>query len=88
VIPGSVLSSVTLVTMAAQSHDRLAEKLRLTLDLYEAGEDMVRAKLRRQHPDASAEEIEAMIERWLMERPGAELGDALGHPRPWPPPHR
>ena len=57
-----------------------AQKLRLALDMYEVGERMQRARLRRQDPDASDEQIEALVEAWLRDRPGAEFGDAVGRP--------
>ena len=57
-----------------------AQKLRLALEMYEVGEQMQRARLRRQDPDASDEEIEALVEVWLRHRPGAEFGDSVGRP--------
>jgi hypothetical protein len=27
-----------------------------------------------------------MVQAWLLHRPGAEHGDAVGHPIPWPRP--
>jgi len=41
------------------------ERLLLAFDLYEAGEQMMRLKLRREHPLASPEEIERRIISWL-----------------------
>ena len=38
----------------------------------------------RRHPQASPSEIEALVQAWLMERPGAERGDAAGISVPWP----
>jgi hypothetical protein len=64
-----------------------ARRLRLALELYEAGEAMMRQRLRREHPHLSEREIEARLMAWLMERPGAELGDAAGRLAPWPRPH-
>jgi Rv0078B-related antitoxin len=61
-----------------------ARRLRLALDLFQAGEEMMRQTLRRQHPELSGPEIEARVVAWLQERPGAEFGDAPGIPRPWP----
>ncbi len=43
---------------------------------------MHRLTLRRRHPELSDEEIEAKLRAWLFERPGAELGDGEGTPRP------
>lgn len=42
-------------------------------------------QLRREHPDATDEAIEAMLVAWLETRPGAEHGDAWGRPISWPP---
>lgn len=70
----------------AREHDLAAQRLQLAFELYEAGEAMMRAKLRRQHPDASERDIEALLVAWLRERPGAEHGDCVGTPVPWPRP--
>lgn len=58
-----------------------AERLRIALDLHDAGVEMMRQNLRRLHPDADEGEIERLLLRWLHERPGAEHGDAQGRPR-------
>lgn len=63
-----------------------ARRLRLALDLYETGVAMMKQKFRREHPDFSDSEIEARLAAWLLERPGAEFGDASGRPAPWPRP--
>ena len=73
--------------MADDTPDALAARLRTALDLCELGESMRRAQLRREHPDATEEEIEALLIAWLEIRPGAEHGDACGRPVSWPPPH-
>jgi hypothetical protein len=61
-----------------------AERFELALELCELAERMLREKLRRAHPQRSEAEIEAMIDAWFMERPGAEHGDAEGRPIRWP----
>ncbi len=71
--------------MAEDSADILAIRLRTALDLCEMGESMRRAQLRREHPGATDEEIEALLVAWLQTRPGAEYGDGWGRPIPWPP---
>lgn len=63
-----------------------ARRLRLALELFTTGEEMMRQQLRRQHPDRPTAEIEARLVEWLRERPGAEFGDACGKPSPWPRP--
>lgn len=74
------------VRKTAASGAEAAERLRLALELFEAGESMMRQNLRRRFPSASAEEIEERLEAWLSERPGAECGDAVGRPTTWPRP--
>lgn len=57
-------------------------RFRLTVQLADAGIDMMRQNLRRRHPEASEEEIASRLRDWLRERPGAEYGDACGEPNP------
>jgi len=71
---------------AMQTPERLAaaERMRQAFDLHDAGVSMMRAKLRRDHPDADDAEIDDRLRAWLHTRPGAEFGDAEGIPRPIP----
>jgi hypothetical protein len=55
-----------------------ADRLRLALDMYELGENMQRARLRRKHPQATAVEIESAVDKWLSSRSDAPIGDAAG----------
>jgi hypothetical protein len=57
----------------------IGERFQTTLDLWATGVVLQRQALRRQHPEASPQEIEALLNRWLRHRPGAEWGDG---PRP------
>ncbi len=69
------------------ARDRLAEaaaRLRTALDMFEVGVELMRQKLRREHPGLAEVEIEARIRAWLSERPGAEFGDSVGRPVSWP----
>jgi hypothetical protein len=59
--------------------------LELALDMYAVGEAMMAHRLRREDPRASEAVIEARLRVWLAERPGAELGDAVGRGRRWAP---
>ena len=61
-----------------------ARKLATALQLHEFGIEMMRANLRRRHPDLDDEEIETLLTRWLRTRPGAEHGDAPGTETSWP----
>ncbi len=63
--------------------NRMAERLQLALDMHETGVELMRARLRREHPDADEAALDAMLTRWLRQRPGAEFGDSAGSPRPW-----
>ena len=58
-----------------------ATKLRIALEMFEFGESIMRQNLRRTYPAASESEIEAKLSAWLLERPGAEHGDAWGKSR-------
>jgi hypothetical protein len=58
------------------------------LDLFRTGEDLMRQRLRREHPELSPSAIEQRLAEWLRARPGAEFGDAPGTPIPWPRPRR
>jgi hypothetical protein len=55
-----------------------ARRIRATLEMYDVGERMYRTRMRREHPQASHAEIEAMVNRWRIDRPGAPGGDAEG----------
>jgi len=55
-------------------------RLRLALDMFEAGEQMMRASLMRRHPDATPIQIEDLLREWLADRPGAARGDAVPQP--------
>jgi hypothetical protein len=56
------------------------DALRPTLDLFDAGVDLMRQNLRREYPQADDDEIDGRLRRWLHERPGAESGDSPGRP--------
>jgi hypothetical protein len=68
----------------ALDHAAAVRRLRVALELFEAGVAMRRQGIRRQHPAWSDAEVEAAVSAWLQERPGAEHGDATGRPVPWP----
>jgi hypothetical protein len=54
--------------------------MRVALDMYEVGEQMVRQRLRRERPAATPTEIDAEVTAWRLRRPGAEHGDSAGAP--------
>ena len=59
----------------------LIARFQTTLDLWTTGVALRRQSIRRAHPDATEAEVEARVNQWLQERPGAETGDG---PRPAP----
>jgi hypothetical protein len=61
-------------------HETPADRLAMAFELFEFGVEMMAANLRRRHPGATPDEIERLLEDWLAERPGAELGDGPGVP--------
>jgi hypothetical protein len=52
----------------------------MALDMYEFGERMLRARLLRERPDATDDDIRSAIQEWLLHRPDAPFGDAVGRP--------
>lgn len=61
---------------------RAIERFRTTVDLWATGVTLRRQTIRRNRPEASAEEIETLLNQWLQERPGAEWGDGARPDRP------
>jgi hypothetical protein len=57
-----------------------AARLRTALALFDDGVELMRQNLRREHPEATADEIERRLREWLRDRPGAEHGDGVGRP--------
>jgi hypothetical protein len=53
--------------------------LRIALDLFEAAEGIMRQNLRRENPDATDREIEAMLNAWMIDRPS--MADVPGFRR-------
>ena len=58
-----------------------AERLRIALEMFDEGVELMRHNLARRHPEKSEAEIERLLIAWLHERPGAENGDGSGRPR-------
>ncbi len=56
----------------------MSDAFRTTLDLFNTGLELMRQNLRRQHPEAAEDVIDRRLNQWLLERPGAELGDSPG----------
>jgi len=60
-----------------EERDAAQRRLRLALELFAAGEDVKRAQLRRQHPEASDEEVERLLVAWLRDKPLTHPGRRL-----------
>ena len=58
----------------------MSDAFRTTLDLFKTGVDLMSQNLRRKHPQANEDAIDRRLRQWLLERPGAELGDSTGRP--------
>ena len=57
-----------------------SDRLIQTFEMFDFGVEMMAATLRRRHPEFSPEQIELLLEEWLLVRPGAEAGDSDGVP--------
>jgi hypothetical protein len=66
--------------VAATDQEAMRERIRQAFGLFDAGVSLMRARLRRDHPEADPAEIERLLRDWLATRPGAEHGDASGRP--------
>jgi hypothetical protein len=53
-------------------------RMKRALDLYELSAEIMLQNFRRRHPDADERTIRELFQQWLLERPGAEHGDASG----------
>jgi hypothetical protein len=54
---------------------RLIERFHTAVDLWTTGVLLRRQTIRRASPEASEEDVDAALTRWLQTRPGAEMGD-------------
>jgi hypothetical protein len=75
------------MSVAPPEASAVTERFRVALDLFAAGEVLMRRRLRRQYPELDAAAVEARLADWLQSRPGAEHGDAVGRRAPWPRTH-
>jgi hypothetical protein len=66
--------------VAVNERETARDRLLAAFELFEFGIEMMAATLRRRHPEASAEQLDQLLQAWLAERPGAEDGDGPGVP--------
>jgi len=64
--------------MTSSQKQNAAERLRVALDLFAAGVEIMRQNIRRRFPEADDAEIQRKLIAWLQTRPGAEWGDVSG----------
>lgn len=62
------------------ARDRMGQRLRLAFKLHEDGVSLMLQNIRRCYPGATDTEVNTRLLAWLHHRPGAEHGDAVGHP--------
>lgn len=62
-----------------------AEKLQMSLDMFDYGCEVMRATLQRRHPNLAEAEVQELLLAWLRDRPGAPDGDGVGRARVWQP---
>jgi hypothetical protein len=52
-------------------------RMRIAFDLYQTSVEMMRLNLRRRHPEASEQEIQRRLQKWMFEQPEEPPGSAL-----------
>ena len=65
--------------MAQQASSPEGRRLLEAFEMHELGLDMMRARLRREHPSITRDETETMVRAWISDRPY----DSPGEPRSW-----
>ena len=68
--------------MTPDQEKELGKRLLASLDMWEFGVELTELRFRREHPEASDPEIQAMVRAWLRGRPA----DGVGRVVPWPRP--
>ena len=64
--------------------DDVRYPLAVAFELLEVGTRMRAERHRREHPEATADEVQAAVRSWLSDRSAAPYGDALGRPIVFP----
>ena len=58
--------------------------LAIAIDLLEFSLLMRAERHRCEHPEEGVDEVDAVVQAWELDRPGAPHGDADGRSVPWP----
>ncbi|MGI8936868.1 MAG: hypothetical protein ACR2JF_01395 [Iamia sp.] len=61
-----------------------ARRLAIAFELFEVGGRMRGQRQLKEHPEADAAEVDAVVRQWRAERSGAPLGDVTGRVRARP----
>ena len=69
----------------AYLHEGMKARPEVALELADLAVEMYEAKVRRDDPGLTEEEVASRVATWRRTRPGAEWGDAMGRRIPWPP---
>lgn len=64
--------------MEVMAVETTADRLRVALELADAGITLIRQNLRRAHPAGSDDELDQLLSDWIERRPGALEGDCPG----------
>lgn len=67
-----------LTTAEAARAAELGARFRFALSMVETGVELMRCRLRREHPAADEDGIQTLLNAWLVHRPPDEFAD-----RPW-----
>lgn len=62
--------------------ERKTTGVEVACELLDVGIRLLETRYRRELPDATDDEIAALVHAWLLDRPGAPLGDSEGVARP------
>ena len=74
----SILSRFPRGNLLGSSHELAVQRLRTTLDLFEAGYEMKRMALRRDHPGLEPDEENRLLGEWLRDKE-IPLADVRGY---------
>lgn len=55
-----------------------ATGLAVTMELFQFAVDVQAQRYRREHPHADEDAVRSFVREWLLQRPGAPYGDAVG----------
>ena len=67
--------------MTTNEEEKLGQRLLASLDMWEFGVELTELRFRREHPEASDAEIQAMVQAWLRARPADGNGRVVSWPR-------